>query len=384
MSDRYDISFEGAGHRIGNVADVWANGILFKVVGRSGEFFYFGCTMTGQAAIGFRDLSGAQIERMLTAAGIDELEGRLRSGLFPPGGGDGDYDEVVFDSEQYDHLRGVFERDKRCLWQERLERGWICTATTPGGAEHTTAALCAGCLVPDQRTLCIHFMHPEIGLEMVDGSFSRMPKRDPLCNVGNDPNDGSDCELGGLECARRVVDTTPTLREPPADVAHRAVDEIDYFSLVYRDRYKSRVWSIPQARSIGEFFGDCEDADDFQHRVAALADLLGRLDPYSELDEGDLVDGAGNRVGSLVALERLMERDHPEAVSAVRTLRAISRARNAFPIHTRTQHLVDALRDLGIAFPPTDWRLAWLQVLSAFWSSLQEIRAAVQSSTAAE
>jgi hypothetical protein len=112
--------------------------------------------------------------------------------------------------------------------------------------------------------------------------------------------------------------------------------------------------------------------------VAALADLLAQLNPYEQLEKSERLDSAGKQVGSLVALERLMERNHPEAVPAVRTLRRIADARNAFPIHTRSDKLVAALRDLGITFPPPDWRLAWLQVLTAFWTSLQEIRAAIQ------
>jgi hypothetical protein len=138
--------------------------------------------------------------------------------------------------------------------------------------------------------------------------------------------------------------------DPPPDIARRAADEIDYFALVYRERYDSRVLTIPQARSISEIFGDAESAEDFQRRVASLADLLTRLDPYDQLDEKMQKNKEGARVGPLVALERLMERDHPEAVEAVRTLRKIPEARNAFPIHSRSEGLIRAMRELGVEF----------------------------------
>jgi hypothetical protein len=227
-------------------------------------------------------------------------------------------------------------------------------------------------------------MHPSIDLVDEGDSKHRGVVEDPLCSIGLDPHDGLECHLGGLECARRIVSTERAMPEPPADVARRAADEIDFFSLVYRDRYGSRVWSIPQARTISEFFGDCEGPEDFQRQVAALADLLAQLNPYKNLEKNEQLDNAGQRVGSLVALERLMERDHPEAVPAVQTLRRIADARNAFPIHTRSDKLVAALRHLGITFPPPDWRLAWLQVLTAFWISLQEIRVAIQTHAPAE
>jgi hypothetical protein len=74
-----------------------------------------------------------------------------------------------------------------------------------------------------------------------------------------------------------------------------------------------------------------------------------------------------------------MERDYPEAVSAVERLRRIPDARIGFPTHTRSEKLLVAFRELGVDFPASDWRLAWLQVLTAFWSSLRAIRSAIQS-----
>ena len=74
-----------------------------------------------------------------------------------------------------------------------------------------------------------------------------------------------------------------------------------------------------------------------------------------------------------------MARDHPEALGAVRTLRLIPAARNAFPIHSGGDRLRQALRGLGVDFPASDWRLAWLQVLTAFWTSVQELRVALQT-----
>jgi hypothetical protein len=377
VSDPYEIRFEGGGFPSGN-RDVWP---VVRFAIDSGEMrFYFGCTMSRTAAVGFREFDADQMEKLLAAAGLDELERGLRAGIYPPE--ERDYAEVVFESDQYDHLRELADREKQCLWQERAVRGWICSATKPGGDERTTAVLCAGCPVPDERVLCVHFAHPSIdSVGGMGGVKNRVVAERPLCNIGKDPGDGDACHLGGLECARRIVGTGVGFPDPPADVARRAADEIDYFELVYRDHYGSRVWTIPQARSISELFGECETAEDFQRRVAALADLLGRLSPYEQLSDELRVDEQGRRVGSLVALERLVKRDHPQAAQAVRTLRRIPDARNSFPIHTRSEGLIQALSDLGVDFPATDWQLAWRQVLTAFWSSLQEIRIAIQTAS---
>jgi hypothetical protein len=199
-----------------------------------------------------------------------------------------------------------------------------------------------------------------------------------LCNIGNDPGNGKLCRPGGYECWERHVDVGTALPDPPADVARLAADEIDYFELVYRDRYGSKVWTIPQARSVSELFGDCESADDFSRRLTALADLLDKLDPYDQLPE-DEQKTDDKRVRSLTALRRLMARDYPEAVPAVDRLRRIPDARVQFPTHSRSEKLLVAFRELGVSYPASDWRLAWLQLLTAFWSSLQTIRSAIQA-----
>jgi hypothetical protein len=218
-------------------------------------------TMSRQAAIGFRDLAAENLTRLLIAAGLEELERGLRAGIYPPTDG-GDFHEHAFLSDDYDRLRAFGNREKECLWQERQPRGYVCHATPAGSDERTTTTLCAGCVVPDSRVICAHLMHPSIHAIRDEEVYERIPNLAPLCNVGKDPGVGAECFLGGKDCAERIVPVAEPAGEPPPDVARRAADEIDYFTLVYRDRYGSRVWTIPQARSISEFFGDCTDAED--------------------------------------------------------------------------------------------------------------------------
>jgi hypothetical protein len=170
------IRYAGSGHRIGH--PVWHDVRL--VVKRDDEAFFFDAAMTREAGIGFRDLDGDRLDALLTAAGLDELERRLRAGIFPPE--EGDYDTVLFTSDQYDLLRAIADREKHCVWQERLARGWICKATPAGGNDRTTATLCASCVMPDARVLCVHLMHPTIELDHDGSGPTRSPSAPPLCN----------------------------------------------------------------------------------------------------------------------------------------------------------------------------------------------------------
>ena len=136
-----------------------------------------------------------------------------------------------------------------------------------------------------------------------------------FCNLGHDAGNGARCRPGaGMAGWRRIVETATELPETSANVANLATDEIDYLRLVFCDRYGLDVLTIPQARSISEMSGDCASEPDFHRRVAALADLLGHLAPWDALPDAERVDKNGVRVGPLVALERLIQRDYPEAV----------------------------------------------------------------------
>lgn len=356
--------------------------VLLTVSTGVGEVFRFAVTMAGTAAVAFRDLSTDGQGRILAEAGLDDLEAGLRAGIYPPH--EGDAFERMFTSDDVERLERYRDRQKRCAWQERQPRGWFCAATAPAADPRTTDSLCRRCPIPDERVICAQLVHPSIELLVSRDETVRVPALAPLCNLGNDPGTGEGCRPGALACWQRLVETRALRLDPPTDAARRAADEIDFLTLVYRDRYGGRLWTIPQARTISELFGDCESAEDFQRRVAALADLLSQLDPYGQLGEQARVGADGRRVGPLVALERLMQRDHPEAMAAVRRLREIPAARNQFPIHTRNERLRDALRALGVDFPASDWRLAWLRVLTAFWSSLETIRGAIQTGAARE
>jgi hypothetical protein len=101
-----------------------------------------------------------------------------------------------------------------------------------------------------------------------------------LCDAGNEPESGQDRRPNGKPCRERSVADAVGESEPPTYVAKAAADEVDYFRLVYRDRYGASVLMVPQARSIAELFGECDSEADFTRRITALSDLLAHLTPH--------------------------------------------------------------------------------------------------------
>jgi hypothetical protein len=315
---------------------------------------------------------------LVRVAAIEEIEQRLRAGTLPADDGSTTV-EILYDSSQVSVLRAVAQRDKECLWQLREPRNWQCRATSDRTRPEAARAMCANCDIPDARVICTHLVHPQVAFLQALGTAGMRQSVGAQCDLGHDAGDGARCRVArGMSCWRRHVDA-PTLRlAVPPNPAAAVADELDYLRLVFRDRYRVDVLTVPQARSISELFGGCDSEADFHRRVAILGDLIGHLTPHAALSEDERT-ADGRPLPSLLAFERLLDRDYPEVVPAIPPLRLIVRARNTFPIHTNTSEAVETMRRLGVTFPATDWNLAWLKTLTAFWTSLQQIRQALQT-----
>jgi hypothetical protein len=327
-----------------------------------------------------RDFTATRPDQKWVAdvAAIEEIEQRLRAGTLPPDDGSATV-EILYDSSQVPTLQAVGQRDKECLWQVREPRNWQCRATSDLAHSEASRAMCANCDIPDARIICTHLVHPQVAFLQTFGTAGMRQSVGAQCDLGHDAGDGARCRLArGMPCWRRHVDPPRPRFAIPPNPAGAVADELDYLRLVFRDRYHVDVLTVPQARSISELFGGCDSEADFHRRVAIVADLIGHLTPHAALPEEQRTHD-GRPLPSLLAFERLLERDYPEIVSAVRPLRLITRARNTFPIHTNTSEAVETMRRLGITYPATDWNVAWLTTLTAFWTSLQQIRQSVQT-----
>jgi hypothetical protein len=348
----------------------------FRVQGEESDMLLI-AVLSGQAAA----MIGGDAERaadLVRVAAIEEIEQRLRAGTLPPDDGSTTV-EILYGSQHVPMLQTIGQREKECLWQVREPRNWQCRATSDPTHPEASRAVCANCDIPDARIICAHLVHPQVAFLQTFGSAGMRQSVGAQCDVGNDAGDGARCRVArGMSCWRRHVHPPAAQHAIPPNPAGAVADELDYLRLVFRDRYHVDVLTIPQARSISELFGSCDSEADFHRRIAVLTDLVGHFTPQAALAEEERTQD-GRPLPSLRAFERLLERDYPETVPAIRPLRLITRARNIFPVHTNTSEAVETMRRLGITYPATDWNLAWLTTLTAFWTSLQQIRQAIQT-----
>ncbi len=331
--------------------------------------------------LGHREVNAGDVLRQ---AGLSEIERRLSTGEMPQQPDEG-YVEILYSSEESDELVALDGSAKQCAWQVRTERGVECDATPIGEERVTTQATCRGCALPDARVICAQLRHPTNLPIRTFGGFERLAGP-ALCEIGNDAGDGRECRPGGKECWQRTVEPTrqdesdavpSTAAVTQRDLLREVAAEIDHFSAAYRRRYHASVWNIDQARTIVELGGTPTSEESFQRKVQVLGVLLDGLLPHDQLDEAQRVDTAGNRVGGLVALERLLGRDAPEGVEAAQVLRHIRTLRNDFPAHARARGFDQAVAALGFSYPPDDWGATWELLLGRFRDSLREIRAAL-------
>lgn len=118
--------------------------------------------------------------------------------------------DVSLHSSEVDRLELLERTDKSCSWQSGGS-SLTCAAAKDIAVRPTTLAACAKCLVPDQRWICSHFVHPRI----IDaGDFDDPHARmllDAQCNIGAGTADKT-CLPGSQPCWERRVEVAA----PPA------------------------------------------------------------------------------------------------------------------------------------------------------------------------
>jgi hypothetical protein len=93
---------------------------------------------------------------VLLARSLTDIESGLRGGTLRPRLLD---DRSLFANEVAD-LEGFGQEPRRCSWQSGTSSGLRCGAASDAKVVHTTLAACEECVVPDERWICMHFVHP--------------------------------------------------------------------------------------------------------------------------------------------------------------------------------------------------------------------------------
>jgi hypothetical protein len=171
------------------------------------------------------------------------------------------------------------------------------------------------------------------------------------------------------EFAVREIEPEPTIRSPLDLVA-----TLDYFNAVWQLHFdnKKPIIRLFGAERTARLVYEVSTAEEFSAQVSCLADIFKNMQ----------VSGAGQ-----VALARLQsslksvlpEDSAGRIDSAADTLRQVSDVRNALFQHGGTEHRgVNALTQLGIKYPITDWQAAWIAIQRRTVDAFNALREEIQ------
>ena len=158
--------------------------------------------------------------------------------------------------------------------------------------------------------------------------------------------------------------------EAPTREAHLPT-AVGYLDAVWKSRTGAALFAGFDPTSISRLTEACASETDFNALLSALADVLGQV-----------VAPGTAKAPQRAALETCRDALVPlfEAESAVRVRDAIDQLILIRQLRVSTQHAdarhraVVAFEQLGLAFPPPSWSVAWTQVASLAEASLGAIR----------
>ncbi len=180
------------------------------------------------------------------------------------------------------------------------------------------------------------------------------------------------------------VEVTVPIEEPNLSdnreglqVGGRIVDTLDNINAVFHDRFGHLLFVPQEFRATLELVRPANNKEEYIVRVISLAQLIDRLN-QSELRK--LTDENDCQVKSISLLEGFMKSLGGKPEPAIPILRSLVRLRVAYPVHTDTADGVrEAHKFLGIGYPVSDFRAAWLTLLNQFLKALQQIKDAVEN-----
>lgn len=357
--------------------DTIAGRFIFRITGATTSFPVL-ITMENILRATSR-MTNDELGKTMLPFGLDRIQTMVRAGNYSKEY-TGRVTEIVLTQEDLTEQSAAALLKKQCLFQTRPQEGLICQIRW--GRDYlegrTTPSLCAKCSMPDKRLLCTNLMHPRISATETSSGMSRTVWS-AMCEKDEDPGDTSNCIPGGKNCWEQVLEIRKSPVVIPSDLADRVADEIDFLNLSFREKYRlERLIRVSQARTVSALFGVCVSEEDFMYRVAAVSDLIDKLSVDTLLDKNTI---AGLE-GSLNKLEAFVNKEYPGfAHDIVTPLRHIVTLRNSFPIHSRSEDLLESFEALGIEWPIVDWQGALSKVLHTLWISLRELRRLAQSNS---
>ena len=176
-----------------------------------------------------------------------------------------------------------------------------------------------------------------------------------------------------------VVDTsTEALASSIASsqLAAAIIEVRDNINTVYHRKYGEKLIVLGEERDLLQFFQDCESAEALAYRISSLRNAAANLNVDSLRKVTGITD---SHVQSIGLLEAYLQNIRGFQPAIVKPLKELNRLRQGYPVHgDRTTGVLGALAYFSIAYPVTDYSVAWKVLLQRYGETLRQILALVK------
>lgn len=154
-------------------------------------------------------------------------------------------------------------------------------------------------------------------------------------------------------------------------IAGEIIQYRDLINAIVYNKHKEKLLELDQERNLFDFFKSANSSEEFSHRIASLASLVGKMNKKLLIK---LTDESDKTKGTIALLNSLIEVKYKNRSTAVETLRKINKLRQGYPIHTdKAKGIIDAYNYFEIEYPITDFQRAWKILLKKYMESLKQI-----------
>lgn len=168
---------------------------------------------------------------------------------------------------------------------------------------------------------------------------------------------------------------TPVYAAPPPP--RGLVGAIDYLDTVWQLRFKAKLVQVDSLERAAMLALPAETSDAFDAALSAFADVLGHL---SVADQPAAIDQHPLTKLGVFLPARLSTASHNRIREAVTTLNRIKTVRNGMQHAKAAPAAAEALHELGVGYPVTNWSVAWDTIRLAGITAFDALREEIQVS----
>lgn len=343
-------------------------------------------TSFAERALGGRSFEAvqSQVEAALLRLAVRRIERGVADGSLPSES-TSEIQTVRVEEDDLAELAGLVG-EKTCDYQVSDRRDLLCSAAGPkddtviGTRGHrrvapTSRPICARCDLPDTDAMCSNLLHPAITGSRTKTSWDRMVIG-ALCDKARpEIAQPVGCRAGGHECWERVIEPVEAPTQPTTSPLSLP-EQLDFLDAVWRAAFGQPLLHLGPAAHVAGLTLGCATREEFRARLSDVADVLDSLRVPNDLLPPDQsgARGALKRV-ELALTATSLDRDEKDRVTeAVAKLRSVVRIRVGLQHGDAAKDLPEHFGKLQIPYPPTDWEVAWNQVLARTVDSLVGLR----------